>query len=102
MAAMTKSRDELLSKVAEEEARLASLDQEREQTRHRLAALQLHLASFAAPPGGIFRSGIRSPTMPTTPAEKVRLFRSLFRGRTDVYPTRFISKKANRFGYAPA
>jgi hypothetical protein len=26
--------------------------------------------------------------------EKVRLFRSLFRGRGDVFPTRFVSKSA--------
>jgi len=37
-----------------------------------------------------------------TPADKVRLFRSLFRGRPDVYPTRFVSKKTSRVGYAPA
>lgn len=34
--------------------------------------------------------------------EKVALFRSLFRGREDVYPRRFESKKTGRSGYAPA
>jgi superfamily II DNA or RNA helicase len=33
--------------------------------------------------------------------EKVRLFRSLFRGREDVFPTRFVSKKTGKPGYAP-
>ena len=33
---------------------------------------------------------------------KVALFRSLFRGRTDVYPRRFESRKTGRSGYAPA
>lgn len=34
--------------------------------------------------------------------EKIALFRSLFRGREDVYPLRFESKKTGRSGYQPA
>jgi hypothetical protein len=33
---------------------------------------------------------------------KVALFRSLFRGRDDVYPRRFESRKTGKSGYAPA
>ena len=33
---------------------------------------------------------------------KIRLFRSLFRGRDDVYPKRFESRKTGKAGYAPA
>src|SRR5579864_431132 len=33
---------------------------------------------------------------------KIALFRSLFRGRDDVYPRRFESRKSGRGGYAPA
>src|SRR5690606_37376606 len=39
----------------------------------------------------------RSPAV-----EKVALFRSLFRGRNDVYPRRFESRRSGRSGYAPA
>ncbi len=35
-------------------------------------------------------------------AEKIALFRSLFRGRDDVYPRRFESRKTGKSGYAPA
>jgi hypothetical protein len=35
-------------------------------------------------------------------AEKVTLFRRLFRGRTDVYPIRWESKTSGKSGYAPA
>jgi superfamily II DNA or RNA helicase len=35
-------------------------------------------------------------------AAKIALFRSLFRGREDVYPRRFESRKTGRSGYAPA
>ncbi len=36
------------------------------------------------------------------PEDKVALFRSLFRGRDDVYPRRFESRKTGKSGYAPA
>ncbi|MBS0495235.1 MAG: DEAD/DEAH box helicase family protein [Proteobacteria bacterium] len=35
-------------------------------------------------------------------AEKVALFRRLFRGRTDIYPVRWESKTTGKSGYAPA
>jgi superfamily II DNA or RNA helicase/very-short-patch-repair endonuclease len=38
-----------------------------------------------------------------SPADaKIRLFRSLFRGREEVYPRRFESRKTGKSGYAPA
>lgn len=37
-----------------------------------------------------------------SPAEKVALFRRLFRGRTDVYPIRWEGKTSGRAGYTPA
>src|ERR1051326_5498378 len=38
----------------------------------------------------------------SSPHEKIALFRSLFRGREDVYPRRFENRKTGRGGYAPA
>ena len=35
-------------------------------------------------------------------ADKIALFRSLFRGRDDVYPRRFENRKTKKSGYAPA
>jgi hypothetical protein len=37
-----------------------------------------------------------------SPEEKVWLFRQLFRGRQDVFPTRFVRKRTGKPGYAPA
>ncbi len=37
-----------------------------------------------------------------SPATKIALFRSLFRGRDDVYPRRFESRKTGKSGYQPA
>ncbi len=46
---------------------------------------------------------ISGPVDQTSSAEaKIALFRSLFRGRDDVYPRRFESRKTGRSGYAPA
>ena len=36
------------------------------------------------------------------PEDKIRLFRSLFRGREDVYPRRFESRRTGKAGYSPA
>ena len=54
----------------------------------------------------------RLPTANTSPhvepepalstAEKIAIFRKLFRGRNDVYPIRWESKTSGKSGYAPA
>ncbi len=36
------------------------------------------------------------------PEAKIALFRSLFRGREDVYPRRFESRRTGKTGYQPA
>ena len=41
-------------------------------------------------------------TQNSPPIAKIKLFRSLFRGRTDIYPVRFESRKTGKAGYAPA
>lgn len=38
----------------------------------------------------------------SSPEAKIALFRSLFRGRDDVYPRRFDSRKSGKTGYSPA
>jgi hypothetical protein len=38
----------------------------------------------------------------SAPEDKIALYRSLFRGRDDVYPRRFESRKTGKSGYAPA
>ena len=46
-------------------------------------------------------AGVASPTALSN-AEKVALFRSLFRGRDDVFPRRWENSKTGKAGYAPA
>jgi hypothetical protein len=46
--------------------------------------------------------GLQSVTQDSPPSAKIALFMSLFRGRTDIYPVRFESRKTGKPGYAPA
>lgn len=95
-------RASLANALEEEEARLRRLEVERAEAKARADALRAKLAALDAPslappePSGL----LAAP--PQSPADKVRLFRQLFRGRDDLYPTRFVSKKTGKPGYAPA
>lgn len=40
-------------------------------------------------------------TRTSSPTEKIRLYRSLFRGRTDAYARRWYSEKTQKSGYSP-
>ncbi len=96
------ARDAIASAIVEEETRIRRLEAEHAGAKERLARLRDDLASLAEP--DVVRA-VPSPSMataPRSPAEKVTLFRQLFRGRSDLYPTRFVSKKTGKAGYAPA
>ena len=83
------------------DASLADVERTRDELKARIAALRTELE--AHPPTARPRSApAPDTTLPQTPAEKVRLFRSLFRGRADVFPVRFVSKRTGSAGYAPA
>ncbi len=92
-------RDELFAQIAEEQARIVALDCQREVARQRLESLQTELAETSTPSPRRLPTG---PGVPATAAEKVHLFRSLFRGREEIFPTRFVSKRTGKPGYAPA
>ncbi len=59
---------------------------------------------YSVPAGSPTDAGLGSPaiTRRSHATDKIALFRSLFRGREDVYPRRFSSLKTGRSGYAPA
>src|SRR5438034_11430964 len=88
------TRDALLEAIAREQALIARLEREREEAQGRVRSLQADLD----PPAG----GAEQTLRPTTAAEKVTLFRSLFRGRHDVFPKLWINPRTDRKGYAPA
>jgi hypothetical protein len=91
-------RDELIGEIEKAEALLSRLDNEQNQARAQLAALRAELAAQRQAEPGIRVEIPLTPShpVPRSPEEKVRLFRQLFRGRGDVFPTRFVSKKTGK------
>ncbi len=86
----------LLQAIAKEEAQISRLDSEREQVFSRLSTYKHQLAALEA---ACAEPSITCTTR--TPQEKVSLFRSLFRGREDLFPKLWTSR-AGKKGYSPA
>jgi hypothetical protein len=85
--------------IADLQNRLAELDRERASV---LAALEQLTRRPAEPtPTSQMADVVASPAALSN-AEKVALFRSLFRGRDDVFPRRWENPKVGKTGYAPA
>jgi superfamily II DNA or RNA helicase len=100
---MTRSKEVILEEIARQEQRLAELERSRDDAQASLESLRAEFATASAltlPPPRPKPSA--AATALIKPADKVRLFRALFRGRVDVFPTRFVSKKTGKPGYAPA
>jgi hypothetical protein len=91
--------DTLRQAIAEEEARLARIEKERAEVLAKLRELMGRPAteiSAPAPATPILPEVLPfPPSIPSTAEEKVALFRSLFRGRDDVFPNRTL--KNNTF-----
>ena len=76
--------------------RLAALHAER-------AVLEARLAELGTAADNDSTALATAPvTASSPPAEKIALFRSLFRGREDVFPRRWTNSRSGRSGYAPA
>ena len=98
---MAPSRDDILRELASVASALADLERTRDQLQARTAALRSELAAVS-PTASTGPQSLPVPRAPQTPTEKLKLFQSLFRGRPDVFPVRFVSRKTGRAGYAPA
>lgn len=98
---MTRKKNHILQEIAREEVRLRELDLTRKETRARIASLRSEFDGISSAPLHL-RPPPSNDRPPQTPVEKVRLFQSLFRGRADVFPTRFESRKTGKPGYSPA
>lgn len=98
---MVSVRQQLLAELAREESCLAELESRRGAALSRVEVLRAKLSALSAeePAQSVLPVAMVAQA---TPADKVRLFRALFRGREDVFPTRFTSRKTGKAGYAPA
>ena len=87
------SHDEEGARIRE---RLARLEDEKAALETRLAEIEVRRADAGD------RPPLAGPVTSRSPArDKIALFRSLFRGREDVYPKRWENAAAGRSGYAP-
>ena len=90
------------SEIADLERRLAELDRERLGILAALEQLKKRAAAEVQPTMSAQTVGaIASPAVLSN-SEKITLFRSLFRGRDDVFPRRWENSKSGKSGYAPA
>jgi hypothetical protein len=110
---MTRDRFATLTdEIARTRSRIAALEAEQGREVQRLQELEAALAAAERENTGLgaVLSAPSTISVSTAPpvekrgrssAEKVAIFRSLFRGRADVYPTRFVSREGKQ-GYGPA
>lgn len=82
--------------------RLSKLEGLRIENARLIALLESHRIEWRLPPQPIAVAVQEPEPVRLSTAEKVALFRRLFRGRTDVYPIRWESKSTGKSGYAPA
>ena len=88
-------------KISEIEAELANLDHHRDQLLDELTQLRRQLLQKGSPAQLLLNiQGIKVNNQ-SSQEEKIRLFRSLFKGREDVFPRRFENSKTGKSGYAP-
>lgn len=100
-ATIPTSEKSIRGAIAREEAKIEHLEREIREARVVLESLRAELsAQRPSSPNPL-------PFTPATPApvtsiEKLALFRSLFRGRDDIYPRFWSNARTGRKGYAPA
>lgn len=94
--------DSHTNEIADLEKRLAELDQERLNVLAALEQLKRRAAAEVKPVTLSQMVGTVASPMVLSNTEKITLFRSLFRGRDDVFPRRWENSKTGKSGYAPA
>lgn len=98
-------RNFLISAISHGESRLAELDKERHKILAELKSLKTELLKLANHSPDITSNATNSPhdniSKISSPEEKIALFRSLFRGRIDVYPRLWISRTTGKKGFSP-
>jgi len=96
-------RSKILSEITALEEKLTALKAETSQAEEMLTSLRDSLQNLEEPQAGATASTTRDSCHPHhTPDEKVALFRSLFRGRDDIYPQMWVNQKTGKKGYSPA
>ncbi len=96
------NRDTKLRSIAEVRHELAEVDSRRLELEATLVRLEAELTACDVPPGDGGQSVNLAVLQPLSTAEKVALFRNLFRGQTDVFPKLWANSRTGKRGYSPA
>jgi hypothetical protein len=100
---LTRSQ-EIVAKIAEEELKVSALRAELETASGRLAELRRELAPLVPEGSQVALPADSADHLdaPVSNEEKIALFRSLFRGREDVFPLRWENSRTGKSGYCYA
>lgn len=90
------------AQIQSAEQELAVLDEKRKALQARIEQLKRQEQLIADEQLLFGRLSESNVTNDSTQEQKISLFRSLFRGREDVYPRRFESKRTGKRGFQPA
>ena len=90
--------DPINSELHHLQQKLATLHAEQQHIQARMnLLLREKQRTESTPP-----AAVKTASSIYSPQDKIAIFRRLFKGRTDVYPKRFESRKTGRSGYQPA
>jgi len=96
-----KNQKPIDAQIQSAEQELAVLDEKRKELQARIEQLKGQKQSIADEQLPFNQRSRSNITNESTEKQKIVLFRSLFRGREDVYPRRFESKRTGKSGYQP-
>jgi hypothetical protein len=96
-----KDQEQIDLQIQSAEQELAALDKKRKELQARIKQLKGYKQSIADEQPPFDRLSESNVTNDSTQEQKIALFRTLFRGREDVYPRRFESKRTGKSGFQP-
>ena len=101
LEAVLKDQQVIDGKIKAAERELAAIDARRVALQERIKQLQSLKQSIADEQLPFNRRHEINLTNEADEKQKIAIFRSLFRGREDVFPRRFESKRTGKSGYQP-
>jgi hypothetical protein len=96
-----KDQNTINKKIWAAKQELAALDVKKTALQDRINQLQGLKQSIADEQFPFNQESESNTTNESTEEQKIAIFRSLFRGREDVFPRRFESKRSGKSGYQP-
>jgi superfamily II DNA or RNA helicase len=95
------NKDEIDRLAAELENKLKDLDSKRKEIQEKISHLALQRKTFTVAENASSQSLARPVSEISSVSQKIGLFRSLFKGREDLYAQRWESIKTGKTGYQP-